>query len=275
MAIKKYKPYTPSMRGRVLASDFFDLSEKKAPKRLSFGIKSISGRNNQGKITCRHKGGGHKRKYRLVDFKRCKTGVLAKVSDIYYDPNRSAHIALLNYLDGEKSYIISPNLLKVGTYVVSGKEASPDIGNALPLNCVPLGFEIHNIELIHGKGGQVARAAGTSAKLIAKSQDYVTIKLPSGEIRLFRGECYATIGKVGNIDHNNEKIGKAGRNRWLGIRPTVRGSAMNAVDHPHGGGEGRSPIGRSQPSTPWGRPALGIKTRRNKFSNFYILRRRK
>ena len=263
------------MRGRVYASDFLDLSNKKAPKHLSFGIKSISGRNNQGKITCRHRGGGHKRKYRLVDFKRSKTGVLAKVSNIYYDPNRSANIALLHYLDGEKSYIVSPSSLKLGAYVVSGKDASPDIGNALPLNCVPLGFEVHNIELIQGKGGQVARAAGTSAKLIAKTEDYVTIKMPSGEIRFFRGECYATIGKVGNIDHNNKKIGKAGRNRWLGLRPTVRGSAMNSVDHPHGGGEGRSPIGKSQPSTPWGRPALGIKTRRNKFSNFYILRRRK
>nr|UNJ15590.1 ribosomal protein L2 [Cyanidiaceae sp.] len=275
MAIKKYRPCTPSMRGRIYASDFFDLRKHKAPKHLSFGIKRMSGRNNQGKITCRHKGGGHKRKYRLVDFNRSKTGVLAKVSGIHYDPNRSAHIALLHYIDGEKSYIVSPNSLKVGTYVISGKEVSPDIGNSLPLNCIPLGFEVHNIELTRGKGGQVARAAGTSAKLIAKTQDYVTVKLPSGEIRLFRGECYATIGKVGNIDHNNENIGKAGRNRWLGIRPTVRGSAMNAADHPHGGGEGRSPIGKSKPSTPWGRPALGVKTRRNKFSNFYILRRRR
>lgn len=275
MAIRLYKAYTPGTRNRTV-STFSEISKDKPEKSLLIKNHRSKGRNNRGVITCRHKGGGHKKRYRLIDFKRNKHNVKGKVASIEYDPNRNARIALLHYEDGEKRYILHPNTLSLGAIVVSGISAPIEVGNALPLSEIPLGTAVHNIELTAGKGGQIVRAAGTYAQIVAKDGDFTTLKLPSSEVRIIRQECYATIGQVGNIDANNITIGKAGRNRWLGKKPTVRGVVMNPVDHPHGGGEGRSPIGRPHPVTPWGKPALGTKTRSvKKYSNRYILRRRK
>lgn len=274
MPIKKFKPTSPGRRF-VTVSDFSDITKTEPEKSLVVPLKKNAGRNSSGRITVRHKGGGHKRIYRIIDFKRDKDGVPAKVAAIEYDPNRSARIALLHYLDGEKRYIIAPHGLQVGQMVESGPDADIKVGNALPLANIPVGTIIHNIELYPGHGGQLVRSAGTSAQLMAKEGKYATIRLPSGEMRLVLQTCRATIGQVGNIDHENITIGKAGRNRWLGIRPTVRGSAMNPVDHPHGGGEGKAPIGR-HPVTPWGKPALGVRTRRkNKPTDKFIVKRRK
>ncbi len=274
MAIKRYRPYTPSRR-HMTVSDFSEITKKEPEKSLVVHIKKTAGRNGQGKITVRHIGGGHKKKYRIIDFKRNKDGVPAKVVGIEYDPNRTANIALLNYADGEKRYILAPLGLKVGDTVMSGAEAEVSLGNSLPMKNMPIGAVIHNIEMKPGKGGQLVRAAGMEAQLMAKEGKYATVKLPSGEMRLLPIECKATIGKIGNIDHELVHIGKAGRKRHMGIRPTVRGSVMNPNDHPHGGGEGRTPIGRPSPMTPWGKPALGYKTRKkNKQSNKYIVRAR-
>ncbi|MCS7283443.1 MAG: 50S ribosomal protein L2 [Anaerolineae bacterium] len=273
MGIKVYKPTSPGRRG--MTGYLFDDITKTEPERsLVVPLKKKGGRNVQGRITVRHRGGGHKRLYRIIDFKRDKHGVPARVAAIEYDPNRSARIALLVYADGEKRYIIAPLGLKVGDLVMSGPDAEVKVGNALPLEKIPVGTTIHNIELYPGRGGQLVRSAGCAAQLLAKEGDYVTVRLPSGEVRLIRKECMATIGQVGNVEHANIKLGKAGRKRWLGWRPTVRGSAMTPRDHPHGGGEGRSPIGMPGPKTPWGKPALGKKTRRNKATDKYIIRRR-
>lgn len=275
MAIRLHRVSTPGTRNRTV-STFEEIVNKKPEKSLVRGNHSRKGRNHQGIITARHRGGGHKKKYRLIDFKRYKINMLARVASIEYDPNRNARIALLHYTDGTKRYIIQPRSLKVGQKVSSGLNSAVEVGNAMPLYNIPLGTAVHNIEIKNGRGGQLVRAAGTYAQIVAKEGNFVTIKMPSGEVRLFRKECYATIGQVGNIDHNNITIGKAGRNRWLGKKPNVRGVAMNPVDHPHGGGEGRSPIGRNKPVTPWGKPALGVKTRKKKkYSDLYILRRRK
>nr|WDA99002.1 ribosomal protein L2 [Sciadococcus taiwanensis] len=274
MAIRIYKACTAGTRNRTVAQ-FKELTRKKPEKKLSFNKPSSQGRNNQGRITCRHRGGGHKRKYRLIDFRRNKYNIPAKVISIEYDPNRNARITLLHYIDGDKRYILYPSELEISDTVISSPNASLEVGNALPLINIPLGAEIHNIELIPGRGGQIVRSAGTSAQIVAKEGNFVTLKLPSGEIRVFRKECYATLGRVGNIDASNIIIGKAGRNRWLSKRPKVRGSVMNPVDHPHGGGEGKAPIGRDRPLTPWGQTALGAKTRKKKHSDTYILRRRK
>jgi large subunit ribosomal protein L2 len=237
---------------------------------------STGGRNNRGVITTRHKGGGHKQRYRVIDFRRKKCHIEATVAAIEYDPNRNARLALLHYRDGEKRYILQPRLLDVGSIVSSGKTAPLEIGNSLPLSSIPLGISVHNIELIPGRGGQLARSAGSYAQVVAKDGEYVTVKLPSNEVRLISKHCYATIGQVGNVEYSNIRSGKAGRHRWLGIRPAVRGVVMNPCDHPHGGGEGRSPIGRARPVTPWGKPALGVKTRKqNKYSDFCIIRGRK
>jgi large subunit ribosomal protein L2 len=274
MAVKKFRPTSPGIR-HMTVLDNSEITAKEPEKSLLTDLKKSGGRNVYGKITVRHRGGGHKRKYRIIDFKRDKDGVPAKVASIEYDPNRSANIALLNYADGEKRYIIAPVDLKVGDMVVSGPDVDIKPGNALPLASIPVGSIIHNIELKPGKGAQLVRAAGNSAQLMAKEGDYAHIKLPSGEVRLVRQECKATIGQVGNLDYENITIGKAGRKRNLGIRPTVRGSAMNPVDHPHGGGEGRAPIGRPSPVTPWGKPTIGYKTRRkNKASDKYIVKKR-
>ena len=275
MAIRFFKAATPGTRhGSVL--DFSEISSKKPEKSLTTWWFRSKGRNNKGIITSRHRGGGHKKLYREVDFKRNKVGVSAKVTSIEYDPNRNAHISLLHYADGEKRYILHPAGLKIGNEVLASLDATISIGNSLPLNNIPLGTEVHNVELKPGAGGQLVRAAGTVAQIVAKEGNYVTLRLPSGEVRLVPQNCWATIGRVGNVDNINLTLGKAGRNRWLGRRPHVRGSAMNPVDHPHGGGEGRAPIGRSRPLSPWGKPALGVKTRkRQKFSNFLILQRRK
>ena len=252
-----------------------EITKNKPEKKLVQPNQRSKGRNNRGVITIRHRGGGHKKKYRLIDFRRNKYNVEGIVTAIEYDPNRNARIALLHYKDGEKSYILHPNKLNIGDKVISGSDAILSVGNALPLSQIPLGTSVHNIELIPKKGGQIVRSAGTSAKLLAKEGNYVTLKLPSKEIRLIRKECFATIGEVSNSDAFLVKSGKAGRTRWLGKRPTVRGSVMNPCDHPHGGGEGRAPIGRIRPLTPWGKPALGLKTRKKKkVSNAYILRRR-
>lgn len=274
MAIKKFKPTSPGRRFMTV-STFDEITKKEPEKSLIKTLKSSGGRNAQGKITARHRGGGHKRKYRIIDFKRDKDNIPAKVTAIEYDPNRSANIALLTYADGEKRYIIAPLGLKPGDEVVSGEKADIKPGNCLPLKNIPVGTIIHNIELKAGKGAQLVRSAGTAAQLMAKEGKYAHVRLPSGEVRLIRMECKATIGQVGNIDHENISMGKAGRNRWKGRRPKVRGSAMNPVDHPHGGGEGKAPIGRKSPVTPWGQPALGYKTRKRKTSDKYILRRRK
>ncbi|KRW91245.1 50S ribosomal protein L2 [Alicyclobacillus tengchongensis] len=274
MAIKKYRPTSPGRRF-MSVSTFEEITTDKPEKSLLVPLKNRAGRNNQGKITVRHQGGGHKRQYRLIDFKRNKDGVPAKVATIEYDPNRSARIALLHYRDGEKRYIIAPHGLKVGDIIVSGENADIRVGNALPLSSIPVGTVIHNIELKPGKGGQLARAAGASAQLMAKEGNYAQVRLASGEVRKVRVECRATIGQVGNLDHENINIGKAGRSRWLNRRPTVRGSVMNPVDHPHGGGEGRAPIGRKSPMSPWGKPTLGKKTRKkNHRTDKYIVRRR-
>lgn len=275
MAIRLYKVSTPGTRNRTVSA-FEEINQNKPEKSLIKYTHYSKGRNNKGLITCRHKGGGHKKKYRMIDFKRKKVNISAKVASVEYDPNRNARIALLHYTDGTKRYIIHPRSLQVGQYINSGPNSSIEVGNALPIANIPLGTAVHNLEIKAGKGGQIVRAAGTYAQIVAKEGDFVTLKLPSGEVRLFRKECYATIGQVGNIDHNNITIGKAGRNRWLGKKPSVRGLVMNPIDHPHGGGEGKSPIGRKHPVTPWGKPALGVKTRTaKKYSNPYILRRRK
>nr|YP_004376631.1 50S ribosomal protein L2 [Fistulifera solaris]BAK18997.1 50S ribosomal protein L2 [Fistulifera solaris] len=274
MSIRLYKSYTPGTRNRALSA-FSEITKSKPEKTLIRKNQRNKGRNNRGVITIRHRGGGHKRLYRLIDFRRNKYGVEGIVASIEYDPNRNARIALINYLDGEKRYILHPKNLNVGDKIFAGPEAPLSIGNSLPLEQIPLGTSIHNIELIPNKGGQIVRSAGTSAKILAKENNYITLRLPSKEIRLVRKECFATIGEVGNNDAFLVQSGKAGRTRWLGKRPTVRGSVMNPCDHPHGGGEGRTPIGRSRPVTPWGKPALGMKTRKTKkLSDAYILRRR-
>ena len=273
MGIKTYNPYTPSRRN-MTGSDFSEITKKKPEKSLVVTLKKNAGRNNQGKITVRHRGGGAKRKYRLVDFKRNKEGVPATVIGIEYDPNRSANIALIRYADGEKSYIIAPQGLTDGMKVMNGPEAEVRVGNCLPLSAIPVGTQVHNIELRPGKGGQLVRSAGNSAQLMAKEGKYATLRLPSGEMRMIPAVCRATVGIVGNGDHNLIKIGKAGRKRHMGFRPTVRGSVMNPNDHPHGGGEGKNGIGRPGPSTPWGKPALGLKTRKKKASDKLIVRRR-
>lgn len=274
MSIRLYKSYTPGTRNRALSA-FSEITKSKPEKTLIRKNQRNKGRNNRGVITIRHRGGGHKRLYRLIDFKRNKYGVEGIVASIEYDPNRNARIALINYSDGEKRYILHPKNLTVGDKIFAGPEAPLSVGNSLPLEQIPLGTSIHNIELIPNKGGQIVRSAGTSAKILAKENSYITLRLPSKEIRLVRKECFATIGEVGNNDAFLVQSGKAGRTRWLGKRPTVRGSVMNPCDHPHGGGEGRTPIGRSRPVTPWGKPALGMKTRKTKkLSDAYILRRR-
>ena len=274
MSIRLYKSYTPGTRNRALSS-FSEITKDKPERTLIRKNHQKKGRNNRGVITIRHRGGGHKKRYRLIDFGRNKHNISATVHSIEYDPNRNARIALLYYNDGEKRYILHPNNLNVGDVVFSGSGASLDIGNALPLAEIPLGTSVHNIELIPNRGGQIVRSAGTSAKILAKEGDFVTLRLPSKEVRLIRKECFATIGELSNDDAFLVQSGKAGRTRWLGKRPTVRGSVMNPCDHPHGGGEGRAPIGRSRPLTPWGKPALGKKTRKTKnLSDAYILRRR-
>ncbi len=274
MAIKVYKPTTPGRRG-MSGHTFEEISKVAPEKSLLAPLKKNAGRNSQGRITVRHQGGGHKRKYRIIDFKRDKDNIPAKVFSIEYDPNRTSNIALLHYADGEKRYILAPKGLKVGDTIESGVNADIKIGNALPLRFIPVGTVIHNIEMRVGKGGQLVRSAGTSAQLMAKEGRYATLRLPSSEMRMVLLDCKATIGEVGNEEHSNITIGKAGRNRHLGKRPTVRGSVMNPVDHPHGGGEGRTPIGRPSPVTPWGKPALGYKTRNNKKTDQYIVRRRR
>ncbi len=274
MAVKTYKPTSPGRRG--LVGPAFESITSSSPERsLVRALRKRGGRNFRGKITVRHRGGGHKRRYRLIDFKRDKHGIPAQVASIEYDPNRSARIALLIYSDGEKRYIVAPLGLRVGDQVMSGSDVEIRVGNSLPLSAIPLGTLVHNIELQPGRGGQMVRAAGTSAQILAKEGDYVTLRLPSGEMRMVLERCTATVGQVGNVDNNNIRFGKAGRKRWLGIRPAVRGSAMNPNDHPHGGGEGRSPIGMPGPKSPWGKPTLGKRTRGNKPSDRYIVRRRR
>jgi large subunit ribosomal protein L2 len=273
MAIKTYRPTSPGRRGMTV-STFEEITWTEPERSLLRPLRKRSGRNVYGRITVRHRGGGHKRQYRLIDFNRDKVGIPARVRSIEYDPNRSARIALLTYADGEKRYIIAPLGLQVGDTVMSGEDAEIRVGNAVPLERIPLGTLVHNIELYPGRGGQMVRSAGTSAQVLAKEGEYVTLRLPSAEMRLVRKECMATIGGVGNVDHGNIKLGKAGRKRWLGRRPAVRGSAMSPRDHPHGGGEGRSPIGMSSPKSPWGKKTLGKKTRRNKATDKYIVRRR-
>jgi len=275
MGIKVYKPTSPGRRNMSVLT-FEEITKKEPERSLVVPLKKHSGRNNEGRITVRHRGGGVKRKYRIIDFKRDKDNVPAKVAAIEYDPNRTANIALLHYKDGEKRYILAPMGLKVGDIVMSGENVDIKVGNALPLRNIPVGTVIHNIELYPGRGGQLVRAAGGAAQLMAKEGDYAHVRLPSGEIRMIHLDCRATIGQVGNLDHENVSIGKAGRKRHMGIRPTVRGSAMNPVDHPHGGGEGKAPIGLPAPVTPWGKPTLGYKTRKkNKESDKYIIKRRR
>lgn len=274
MGIKKYKPTTASRR-QMTSLTFEELTKKEPEKNLTAPLKSKAGRNAHGRVTVRHQGGGHKRKYRLVDFKRTKDNVPARVAAIEYDPNRSANIALLHYVDGQKAYVLAPNNMKVGDMVVSGSQSDIKVGNAMPLKDIPVGSLIHNVELRPGKGGQLARSAGTVAQLMAKEGAYAHVRLPSGEVRLVHVNCRATIGQVGNLDYEKQNIGKAGRSRWMGIRPTVRGSVMNPVDHPHGGGEGRHPIGRKYPVSPWGKIAIGGKTRKKKPSDKMIVRKRK
>jgi large subunit ribosomal protein L2 len=274
MGLKSYKPYTPSRRHMVL-SDFADITKSTPERSLVKSQKSKAGRNSAGRISVRHRGGGHKRRYRVIDFKRDKFGVPAKVASIEYDPNRSARIALLHYADGEKRYIVAPVGLVVGTSLMSGPDAEPSVGNALPLSNIPVGTSVHNIEMIAGRGAQMVRSAGTSAQLMSREEEFAHIKMPSGEIRLVRTNCLATIGRVGNVEHNSIVMGKAGRKRWLGIRPTVRGVAMNPVDHPMGGGEGRT-SGGGHPQSPWGLLSKGKRTRdKHKATNKYIVERRK
>ena len=274
MGIKKFGPYTPSRRN-MTGLDYAEITKSTPEKSLCVSLKKNSGRNNQGKITVRHRGGGSRRLYRIIDFKRRKDGIPAKVVAIEYDPNRTANIALLHYADGEKAYILAPVGLTVGTTLMNGAEAEVRVGNCLPLSSIPVGSNIHNIELYPGKGGQLVRAAGNAAQLMAKEGKYATLRMPSGEMRMVPVECRATIGQVGNIEHELVNVGKAGRTRNKGFRPTVRGSVMNPNDHPHGAGEGKTGIGRPGPVTPWGKPALGLKTRKsNKRSNKLIVRRR-
>ena len=273
MAVKSFKPYSAGRRFMTVSS-FEEITAKKPEKSLVESLKKNGGRNFQGRLTVRHQGGGHKRLYRVIDFKRNKDGVPARVATIEYDPNRSARIALLNYFDGEKRYILAPDGLKVGDQIVSGPEADIKVGNALPLANIPLGTLVHNIEMKIGKGGQMVRSAGAAAQLMAKEGNYALLRMPSGEIRKIHINCRATIGQIGNLEHENLTIGKAGRNRWLGIRPENRGVAMNPCDHPHGGGEGRSPVGRKHPVTKWGKCAMGAKTRRKKASDKLIVKRR-
>lgn len=273
MAIKSFKPYSPSRRFMTVAS-FDEITTDKPERSLVEPLKQNAGRNQQGKLTVRHQGGGHKRLYRRIDFKRMKDGIPARVATIEYDPNRSARIALLNYVDGEKRYIIAPNGLKVGDKIVSGADSDIKVGNAMPLKNIPVGTTVHNIEMKIGKGAQLARSAGSSAQLMAKDGNTALLRLPSGELRKVHINCRATIGQVGNIDHENISIGKAGRSRWMGIRPANRGVTMNPCDHPHGGGEGHSPVGRKHPVTPWGKCAYGTRTRRPKASDKLIIKRR-
>lgn len=274
MALKKYSPTSPSRRFMTVM-DYSEISNVEPEKSLLEPLKKNGGRNSYGRITVRHQGGGNRQKYRVIDFKRDKDGIKAKVATIEYDPNRTANIALLNYVDGEKRYILAPLGLSVGDTVESGASADIKPGNALPLANIPVGSLIHNIELKPGKGGQMVRAAGNAAQLMAKEGEYAQVRLPSGEVRMVRINCKATIGQIGNLEHENVSLGKAGRKRWMGIRPTVRGVVMNPVDHPHGGGEGKSPIGRPSPVTPWGKPTLGLKTRKkkNKSDKFIVKRR--
>jgi large subunit ribosomal protein L2 len=275
MGIRSYKPYTSSTRQKSV-SDFAEITKDRPEKSLIQKNHRVKGRNNRGVITCRHRGGGHKRLYRLVDFRRNKFNIPAKVAAIEYDPNRNARLALLFYSDGEKRYILHPKGLAVGTTIISGETVPIEVGNCMPLGNMPLGTSVHNVELVPGKGGQIVRAAGATAQVVAKEGNYVSLRLPSTEVRMVRRECYATIGQVGNVEARNISLGKAGRTRWKGRRPEVRGSVMNPVDHPHGGGEGRAPIGRSGPVTPWGKPALGAKTRKkHKASDRLIVRRRR
>ena len=275
MGIKTYRPYTPSRRN-MTGSDFSEITKKTPERSLLSTVKENAGRNNQGKITVRHQGGGNRQKYRIIDFKRNKDGVPAKVATIEYDPNRTCRIALLQYADGEKRYILAPKGLKVGDVVTSGPESDIKVGNCLPFTNIPLGTIVHNVELKIGKGGQMVRSAGASAQLMAKEGDYALLRLPSGELRKVHIRCRATIGAIGNEDHENITLGKAGRNRWLGVRPANRGVVMNPNDHPHGGGEGKAPVGRKRPVTPWGKPAYGVKTRHSrKASNKLIVKRRK
>lgn len=273
MAVKKYKPVTPGQRG-MTGYTFEEITKSEPERSLLVALRKKGGRNAYGRVTVRHQGGGNKRYLRIVDFKRDKHGIPARVAAIEYDPNRTARLALLHYADGEKRYILAPLGLKVGDTVLSGPSAEIRPGNALPISNIPVGTMVHNIEVREGKGGQLVRSAGAAAQLLAKEGDYAQIRMPSGEVRLIRQQCFATIGQVGNLDHSNVKLGKAGRKRHLGIRPTVRGSAMTPRDHPHGGGEGRQPIGKPGPRTPWGKPALGYKTRKNKQTDKYIVRRR-
>ncbi|ABS72567.1 50S ribosomal protein L2 [Bacillus sp. L381] len=275
MAIKKYKPTSNGRRG-MTTSDFAEITTDQPEKSLLAPLHKKGGRNNQGKLTVRHQGGGHKRQYRVIDFKRDKDGIPGRVATVEYDPNRSANIALINYVDGEKRYILAPKGIQVGTEIMSGPEADIKVGNALPLINIPVGTVVHNIELKPGKGGQLVRSAGTSAQVLGKEGKYVLVRLNSGEVRMILSACRASIGQVGNEQHELINVGKAGRSRWKGIRPTVRGSVMNPNDHPHGGGEGRAPIGRKSPMSPWGKPTLGFKTRKKKNkSDKFIVRRRK
>jgi large subunit ribosomal protein L2 len=273
MAVKTYKPVTPSLRG-MTGYTFEEITKNKPERSLIVPRHKNAGRNVQGRITVRHRGGGHRQQIRIVDFKRDKREIPARVAAIEYDPIRTARLALLNYVDGEKRYIIAPVDLRVGDIVMSGPTAEIRPGNSLPIANIPVGTMVHNIELKKGRGGQLVRAAGAAAQLLAKEGDYAQIRMPSGEVRLVRQACYATIGQVGNLEHSNIKLGKAGRKRHLGIRPAVRGSAMSPRDHPHGGGEGRQPIGMPGPKSPWGKPTLGAKTRRNKSTDKFIVRRR-
>ncbi|MBC5638554.1 MULTISPECIES: 50S ribosomal protein L2 [Ornithinibacillus] len=275
MAIKKFKPTTNGRRN-MSVSDFAEITTDQPEKSLLAPLPKRGGRNNQGKLTVRHQGGGHKRQYRIIDFKRDKDGIPGKVATIEYDPNRTANIALINYADGEKRYILAPKGLQVGQVIESGESADIKVGNALPLANIPVGTVIHNIELKPGNGGQLARSAGAEAQILGREEKYTLVRLASGEVRLILSTCRATVGQVGNLEHELIRVGKAGRSRWKGIRPTVRGSVMNPNDHPHGGGEGRAPIGRKSPMSPWGKPTLGYKTRkRNKASDKYIVRKRK
>ena len=273
MAVKKYKPVTPGTRG-MTGYTFEEITKSKPERSLLLPLHKSGGRNAYGRVTVRHRGGGHRRFIRIVDFKRDKRDIPAKVAAIEYDPNRTARLALLHYADGEKRYIVAPLDLKVGDAIMSGAGAEIRSGNALPISNIPVGTLIHNIEIKEGRGGQMVRSAGGAAQLLAKEGDFAQVRMPSGEVRLIHQVCYATIGQIGNLDHGNIKLGKAGRNRHKGIRPTVRGSAMSPRDHPHGGGEGRQPIGLAGPKSPWGKPTLGYKTRRNKKSDQYIVRRR-
>ena len=274
MGIKKYTPYTPSRRN-MTGLDFTEITKNAPEKSLTVSLKKNSGRNNQGKITVRHHGGGSRRKYRIIDFKRNKDNIPATVLSIEYDPNRTANIALICYADGQKAYILAPQGLKVGQKIMNGEHAEARLGNCLPLSLIPIGTEVHNVELYPGAGAQMVRSAGVAAQLMAKEGKYATLRLPSGEMRMVPINCRATIGVVGNEDYSLINLGKAGRTRWMGVRPTVRGSVMNPCDHPHGGGEGRCPIGRKSPMTPWGKKAMGVKTRRNKkASSDLIIRRR-